>query len=354
MIKTIGKFMLPKFLRKKIKRFLTRIHGVNYIHKIYGKIYMPIYNMDILLNNKHPEIYNSTGDKMELYFLRDIHGAHLVYSNNKYFEWDRYNFGLDTHFYTHNSMLETMGKPVKRYGMLIEAEIIVPDDYKIFEKNKGLEKDFNLIFTYSDRIFETIPNARYVPYYIKSWYNPSDLEIKGEEQYKYKTKNISIIASGKTMVPLHKFRNAVAMLCKTNKLADIYGTFDGGRYCDISEPFKDYRFSIVIENEITSYGFTEKITNCFSAMTIPVYFGATKIDSLFNPDGIIHFNVNDDIEKVLKQCTKEFYEERIQAVIDNYNRVPNNKTAYDIMYEKYLINDAGKLSPEDLMKNLNL
>jgi hypothetical protein len=213
-------------------------------------------------------------------------------------------------------------------------------------------EDLNMIFTYSDKILETIPNARYVPYYIKSWYDSTRLELDARNQYKYKTKNISIIASGKTMVPLHKFRNSIAMLCKTNQLADTYGTFNGGRYCDISEPFKNYRFSIAIENEITPYGFTEKITNCFDAMTIPVYIGATKIDSLFNPDGIIHFNMDDDIESILKQCTKEFYEERISAIIDNFDRVNNGKTAYDIIYEKYLLNDVGKLSPPKLMKDL--
>jgi hypothetical protein len=351
MIKRISIMLFPRSFNKKVKYYLKTLLAIIYTHKTYGKVYMPIYNMDVPLANKYPEIYNSTGKKMELYFLRDICGAHLVYSFSNYFEWDRYNFGLDNHFYTHDSMLETMGKPIKRYGMLIEAEIIVPDDYKIFKKNKNLVNDFDLIFTYSDKILDAIPNARYVPYCIKSWYN--SLEMEGGNQYRHKTKDISIIASGKTMVPLHKYRNAIAMQCKTRQLADTYGTFDGGRYCDISEPFKDYRFSIVIENEITPYGFTEKITNCFAAMTIPVYLGATKIDSLFDPDGIIHFNINDDIENVLKQCSREFYEERIPAIINNFNKVNKGKTGLDIIYEKYLYNDVGKLSPEELMNNLD-
>jgi hypothetical protein len=181
---------------------------------------------------------------------------------------------------------------------------------------------------------------------LTSWYNSSGLGIEASNRYKYKTKDISIIASGKTMVPLQKYRNAIAMHCKLNQLADTYETFDGGTYCDISEPFKDYRFSIVIENEITPYGSTEKITNCFASMTIPVYLGATRIDNLFNLDGIIHFNMNDDIETRLKQYTKEFYEERIPAVIDNFNRVNSGKTANDIIYKKYLCNDVGKISPK--------
>jgi hypothetical protein len=248
-------------------------------------------------------------------------------------------------------MLETMGKPNRIYGMLVESEIIVPDDYTIFEKNKGLENDFDLIFTYSDKILQTIPNSRYVPYYIRPWYGKGN-GILSLDNYKNKTKNISIIASRKEIVPLHKYRNMIARQCKTNCLADTYGTFDGGRFCDISEPFQDYRFSIVIENEITPYGFTEKITNCFAAMTIPVYLGASKIDSLFNPDGIIRFKISDDIETVLKKCTKEFYYERITAVIDNYKKVTNGKSADDIIYENYICKDVGKISPENLIKLL--
>lgn len=248
---------------------------------------------------------------MELFFIRDVHGAHLVYSGSKYFQYDRYNFGLDTHFYTHNSMLEVMGKPKRKYGMLIESEIICLDDYSIFKKNPGPEKDFDLIFTYSEEILQKVANSRHVPYYIKPWYGNSYMmassngickeeKLLNPYNYKYKSKNISIIASGKDSVPLHRYRNSIARQCKTKQLADTYGTFDGGRYCAISEPFKDYRFSIVIENEVTPYGFTEKITNCFAAMTIPVYLGATKINNLFNPERIIQFNINDDIEGVLK------------------------------------------------------
>jgi len=326
-----------------------------FTHNVYGKFYLPYYNTAVQLNNHFPDIYNSEGKKMELFFIRDVHGAHLVYSDSKYFQFDRYNFGLDTHFYTHNSMLETMGKPKRKYGMLIEAEIITPDDYTIFEKNKGLENNFDLIFTYSDKVLQTLPNSRYVPFYIRPRYgyegegSDGKRKLLSPDNYKNKTKNISIIASGKEFVPIHKYRNAIARQCKNNHLADTYGTFDGGKFCDISEPFKDYRFSIAIENEITPYGFTEKITNCFAAMTIPVYLGASKINSIFNPDGIIQIGMTDDIETVLKQCTKELYDEKIPAIIENYKKVTNGKSADDIIYENYISKDVGKISPKELI-----
>jgi len=357
--------VLQKIARYVSPHGLSRLHQKMFsysLHEKYGKYYAPYYNQSYYLNNRYPDIYNGEGKKMELYFIRDVCGAHLVYSSSKYFQYDRYNFGLDTHFYTHNSMLETMGKPKKKFGMLIESEVICPNDYAIFGKNPGLEKDFDLIFTYSDDILQKIPNSRYVPYYIRPWYGHSYMmdtsclrENEGVlscDNYKYKSKNVSIIASGKKMVPLHRYRNSIAMQCKTHHLADTYGTFDGGEYCSISEPFADYRFSIVIENEITPYGFTEKITNCFAAMTIPVYFGATKINNVFNPDGIIQFSMDDDIEHILKKCTKDYYEERIPAVIENFNKVNIDKSVDDIIFEKYIQDDIGKVSPGELVKSL--
>jgi len=277
MLKKIAKYVVPYGITELYRKFFSVPKD---IHKIYGKYYLPHYNSDAPLNSRYPDIYNHEKEKMELYFIRDVIFAHIIYSNSKYFQYDRYNFGLDTHFYTHNSMLETIGKPKRRFGMLVEAEIICPNDYAIFERNPGLEKDFDLIFTYSDKILQKIPNSRYVPYYIRPWYGHSYMMGNGFHQdegvisvdnCKNKSKNISVIASGKDFVPLHKIRNAIAMQCKTRGLADTYGTFDGGRYCAIWEPFQDYRFSIVVENEITPYGFTEKITNCFAAMTIPAF-----------------------------------------------------------------------------------
>ena len=87
-------------------------------------------------------------------------------------------------------------------------------------------------------------------------------------------------------------------------------------------PFEFYRYSVVVENYIAPFYFTEKIMNCFAAETIPIYLGATQIDKFFNPDGIIKISVEDcdNIEEILKKCTVEEYERRLPAVIDNFRR----------------------------------
>lgn len=48
-------------------------------------------------------------------------------------------------------MLETVGSPTSRFGALVEIKSIKPDSYEIFSKYQGLEKDFDLIFTYDEK-----------------------------------------------------------------------------------------------------------------------------------------------------------------------------------------------------------
>ena len=118
----------------------------------------------------------------------------------------------------------------------------------------------------------------------------------------------------------NKLRKALAIECKQKHLLDTFGNFDGGNRVKEYEYLKNYKYSIAIENEIDDYWFTEKILNCFAYMTIPIYVGARKIDTIFNPDGIIQVKPEElkDIEKVLKQCTNENYISRFAAIKENY------------------------------------
>lgn len=304
------------------------------------KIYKPLYNYYEPLSSDIPLVYNEEGKPYDFYFLRDIHSAHAPYRNTgKYFIWDRYNWGLKTHFYTHNAMLQTMGEPDRRFGMLMESRSIVPQDYKIFQKHKGLEREFDVIFTYDEELLNKLPNAKFFPWCAQVWYGKCDKGFCWDpECYKHKNRQISIVSSDKRMCHLHEVRLELSRFCKRNQLADTFGTFDGGWQCLIDDTLRDYRYSIIMENDISDYFFTEKITNCFAAQTIPIYLGARKIKDFFNEDGIIYIDEKGlkDIEKVLKQCTKEEYERRRQAVIDNYQRVQKYRNMQDYLYEQYL------------------
>lgn len=287
------------------------------------------------ISNTMPKIYNAKGQLLETYFIRNRHSQHAPFGHEgQYFFWDRYNYGLDTHFYGPEVMTKTLGHPIVKYGMLTESRVIVPKDYEVFHKHKGLEKDFKYIFTYDEQILNEIENARFYPIAAGIW----NAELK-ENLYQNKEKDISILCSDKVMCPLHQFRLELARKCKKEQLAQTFGKFDGGSYVkNVDECLDTFRFSIVIENDISDYYFSERLTSCFAAQTIPVYLGARKISEFFNPDGIIFLPGMDldQAETILAQCTKETYEERLPAVLDNYNRVQEYRNMQDYLYEHYL------------------
>ncbi len=290
---------------------------------------------DYHITNTMPQIYNADGRLLETYFIRNRHSQHAPFGHEgKYFFWDRYNYGLDTHFYGGREIPHTLGKPVVKYGMLTESRVIAPKDYEVFYKHKGLEKEFRYIFTYDEKILNEIENARFYPIAAGIW----NQKMK-EDLYKKKEEDLSILCSDKVMCTLHQFRLELARRCKKDRLAHTFGKFDGGSYIQsVDESLDRFRFSIIIENDISDYYFSERLTSCFAAQTIPVYLGARKISQFFNPEGMILLK-NADLEVALgaiRQCTKEEYEARLDGVLDNYNRVQEYVNMQDYLYEHFL------------------
>lgn len=320
MFNKLFKFLYQRFRRVK--------------NKAYGYVYLPNYSNRHKILEGSSNLYNEYGEKLEEYFLRDKHMRCSPYRHSRYIHFDRYNLGLKTHFYSHESMLEIQGNPDNRYGFLIESPAIVPKSYKLFDKFKGLEKDFKYIFTYDANLLEKLDNARYSPF-CAGLYNSSFSEV---DQYKRKTKNISILSSNKLMCDLHKFRYDLAWKCKNYKLADTYGTFDGGCMVTLTDTLRDYRFSICIENLSSPYFFTERLVAALANQTVPIYLGAQKIGEKFNPNWIIQISTKSDIDSILKECTKENYESRIDAILDNYERVKEYLNPFDYLYTHYLKN----------------
>lgn len=283
-----------------------------------------------------PRIYNEEGQPLETYFIKNRHSQHAPFGKEgKYFFWDRYNYGLDTHFYGPESMTGTLGNPQVKYGMLTESRSIVPKDYEVFHRHKGLEKEFRYIFTYDERILNEIENARFYPVAAGIW----NRGMK-EEAYREKDRDLSILSSDKIACKLHRFRLELARMCKREGLADTYGRFDGGEYVkSVDETLDRYRFALIIENDISDYYFSERLTSCFAAQTIPVYLGARRIADFFDTDGMILLEKPDldEVKEKIGECTKENYEARLPAILQNYERVREYVNMQDYLYEHYLM-----------------
>ena len=336
---------------------LERIMGVS-DKAISFSPYYP--NLDI--SPACPEIYNKYGERMEVFFISDREFNHVPNSiNSRYIYWDRYNYGLETHFYTQDEIFHTVGKPKRKFAALFEPPSIKPASYENVLRNKDyIEKNFDAIFTYDARILSAVKNAKFAPLAADVWYGknldgimhdgsdagfsvdgkPKENLANPAENYKHKTKDISIVASQKKFTPMHAVRHKFAFKCKELPNVDTYGKFDGGNFVPMEVPLKEYRYSIVIENLVSPFYFSEKICNCLAAQTIPIYIGATEIGRFFNPNGIIPIRVEDfdRLEEILSKCTPEEYERRLPAVIDNFNRVQPlaDHTRWDDIYVNYL------------------
>lgn len=293
-------------------------------------------------NIEEPELYNTNGEQMNVWYLRDNQSWTYPYSFTYgrmplHLFWDRYSFRLPIHVYSHNYITETKGNPQKKYAYLIESEAIFPGDYEIFDRNPGLSNEFDKIFTHSAKILNNYSNAIYVPaagVYYGTKHGGGQLD---EKLYLKKDRNISIVSSDKNMCHLHKVRMEIARYLKNTGKGDVFGTFDGGKNIKIAESLTNYRYSFAIENNINEFYFTEKLLNCFASMTIPIYLGAEKIDKFFNKDGIIIIKEKDleNIDNIIDKCNKADYEDRKEAILDNFERVKKYLCVEDFLYETY-------------------
>lgn len=291
-----------------------------------------------------PVLYNKNGGKINVYYLSDSGSLGFqFYSFTEYREpreifWDRNNIALNIHFYSHQNIKRTIGKPRKKFAIIVETESIDPIPYKYLLNNPNAAREFDAIFTHSEKILNRYENTKFIPAG-GVWYGMGRYGGKLDSlAYTKKEKNVSIVSSNKKMCELHVLRMKMAEYLKGKGLADAFGTFDGGNNIKISESLQNYRYSIIIENTIESYCFTEKILNCFAAMTIPIYLGAPKIGDFFNKDGIIFLDKKNALEKIqsiINSCNEENYWALKDALIDNYNRVLEYTCQEDYISNNY-------------------
>lgn len=275
-----------------------------------------------------PELYNSRGEKMHVFYLQNSLNAHTPYSMvagrmSDRILWDRFNRGLDTHFYSHEDMFRTAKCDARKFGVLRESESIVPQDYDRILAHPQTAGIFERIFTHSERILDRYSNASFVPSY-GVWYGTKRQggEMR-DDTYQQKCKDISVISSSKTSTPYHRLRLDIAKKAMIRPNVDGFGSGCGKYIEKKSEALTGYRYSIVVENGVFTNYFTEKILDCFASMTVPIYIGAPNIGEFFNTDGIIILSEDrlDDLDSILSRCSVSDYESRLSAIKDNYNRV---------------------------------
>ena len=292
-----------------------------------------------------PYIYDKNGNRKRTFYLDDKVCVHSPYSfssinigETHYINWDRFNIGLQVHFYSHDKILDAKMRGKKNFGIIVESEAIVPSLYSKLLNSPNIISKYDGIFTHSERLLNCYSNAYFIPG-SSVWYGgTTGGGTLSCDKYNYKKKNVSLVSSDKAQCELHRFRLHLAELLSKSKGVDVMGTYNGGKYVSIADSLDEYRFSIVIENNITSCYFTEKILNCFASMTIPIYVGATDIGKYFDSRGIVSISPSmsdDEIIHIINMCTQDFYSNSIDAIKNNYELVKKYFCIEDYIFENY-------------------
>ena len=193
------------------------------------------------------------------------------------------------------------------YNVLVQIE---PPTIMNVVNNIPQNKDkFDLILAWHPNVLSKCGNSELFPFG-SCWISEEDRGIHK------KTKNLSIIASVKKQTQGHRLRHDI--ISKRMIDMDVFG--NGYKPIDNKIiALKDYRFSLIIENDNTDNWFTEKIIDCLVTGTIPVFWGCSNIGEFFNTDGFIEFKNLSEFKKLLPKLTKETYDKMLPFIIENFN-----------------------------------
>jgi hypothetical protein len=256
----------------------------------------------------------------------DNNFSHSQYSSDfqksEHIEWVR-NFDYNSnelHFVTDNYLFSNLvGNNL--IGWIIEPRGVSPTQY---ERIKKENQKFNKVLTYDRELINLDDKFEFYPH-CGCWIEPNDQLIHE------KTKLLSFISSTKNFgAPGYELRKEVRELQISN--IDSFGRGHNPINFKI-DGLKDYMFSIVIENSKFDYYFTEKIIDCFSTGTIPIYWGCPSIGDFFDINGIITFDTIDELKEIISNISSEMYYSKLESVKNNYTKSKEFLLAEDWIYK---------------------
>ena len=237
-----------------------------------------------------------------------------------HFKWRQGSPITDPTFFTDSHIAEVakFGGVEKFIGLLLEPRSLREDHYDVARKYKGL---YETILTYDAELLKEDGFSFYP--YGGSWIA---FDQWGMHE---KTKDVSIIASDKNTSEGHKLRHEI--IKRFGDQIDVHGR----GYNPIESKFEalaPYRYSIIVESGRFDYYFTEKLIDCLSVGTIPIYWGCPSMWNFFNLSGIIQFVTIGDL-LLIDNLTREYYEDRLEAIKRNLELAKRYRICEDWIFE---------------------
>lgn len=230
-----------------------------------------------------------------------------------YFDWEPAN-PKTARFVTDRNIKDAVGPG--QIGWLSESFFLHPENYL-----EAMKKPFDAVLTHNHYFAQNM-NWLWFPHG-GSWINVDKWGMHP------KTKNVSIILSSKNTMPGHKLRHEVAE--KFGSQVDVFG-LDG--YVYKFDALAPYRYSIVIESERCPGFFGEKLIDCLSVGTIPIYWGDPSIQDIFR-HGIVEVDGIHGIGFILEELSETDYQSHLSTVERNIEIARKYRISEDWIYTYY-------------------
>lgn len=224
------------------------------------------------------------------------------------------------------------------------------EPYSILSYPREYRKQFGLVCSCQENINHEhiIYTPAILPWYIGATFNEGvgicrlDYDDFKAMSTPAKTKLISVITSNKAFTQGHQDR-----INFVEKLKGYYGDkldVFGRGYNDFDDKWDvlaPYKYHIAIENSVSNYYWTEKLSDCFLAETFPIYYGCKNINDYFPPEACqaidIH-NFESCIKTIDNIIEKDVFSERSsflhtskKLVLEDYNMFNYLATCLDTL-----------------------
>jgi len=213
-----------------------------------------------------------------------------------------------------------------------------PDLPAIFPWVEAGHEQFARIYVPTERITG--------PKYIHSqtclpWFNNDagfSLDFLSSCKLPEKTRIISLISSSLSAFPGHLKRLDFIRYLQDQKpfVVDLYGR--GINPIENKwDALAPYKYSIAIENTKLPHYWTEKLADCFLAYTLPIYYGADRLEEYFPADSFVKIDIEDfegTIATIQKVLEDDIWEQRLPAIKEARELVLNKYQLFPFLAER--------------------
>lgn len=222
---------------------------------------------------------------------------------------------------------------IGQVAWLLEPFFLHPGQYIA-----AMDKAFDCVLTHDHNFATNVKNWLYYPAG-GSWIGLKDWGLR-EKRY-----NISMLLSAKKMTEGHRLRHEI--LAKHGQRVDAVFGLDQ-RVMPL-QALAEFRYSIIVENERTAGWFTEKLIDCLSVGTVPIYWGDPDIGKVFDTEGLVEFADMGDLDAILdwllvRTSPIDDYTRRLPAVRRNLETAKQYRVCEDWIFKHYPFLFAGSNS----------